>query len=361
MRVLWVFGHLSVQLQQVAKDLTRRRNVSLELMCHWHDRPPVDESVAVTTRLECRRKIDFAAQRTIREKLRTGQFDIAHAYTSRDLASVIGACRGLRIATKIVGYRGTINRLQWRDPGNFLSFWHSRVDRITCDCRATNRALLASRIPPEKLVTVCEGCDPSVFQTKPRSLLDEFNIPRNAFVVGAVASMRPVKGLDLLLRAAWELTDLRDLRLLLIGQVQDSRIPRLAADPRIADRTHLVGWLPDAASYTGLMDVYVSPSRQEGLSMSVMEAMAQEVSLVVSDVGGHTELIRNQVDGLVVPSEDSTALAHAIRRLYDSPQLRRQFTYSAQKRIANEFCVPKWTDRLYRVYCDLVDQPRRAA
>ncbi len=333
----------------------------MEIMCQWGDRPPVDESVATTTRLECRRKIDFRAQRAIREKLRIGEFDIVHAYTSRDLASVIGACRGLRDAPRIVGYRGSINRLQWLDPGNLLTFWNPRVDRIICVCRATNRALLASRISPEKLVTVWEGCDRSVFQTKPRSVLDEFNIPKDAFVVGAVANMRPVKGLDLLLRAAQELTDLQDLHLLLIGDVQDSRISRLAADPRIADRTHMVGPRPDGGSYTGLMDVYVSPSRMEGLSMSIMEAMAQAVSLVVSDVGGNTELIRAQVDGFVVPSEDSTALASAIRRLYDSPQLRRQFTCSAQQRIADEFCVPKWTDRLYRVYRDLVDQQRRAA
>ena len=177
--------------------------------------------------------------------------------------------------------------------------------------------------------------------------------------MGAVANMRPVKGLDILLRAAQELTDLRDLHLLLVGAVQDSRVSTLAADHRIADRTHLVGPRPDGGSYTGLMDVYVSPSRMEGLSMSIMEAMAQEVSLVVSDVGGNTELIRDQVDGLVVPRDDSTALAHAIRRLYDSPQLRRKLTSSAQQRIADEFCGPKWTDRLYRAYCDLVDQPCR--
>ena len=221
--------------------------------------------------------------------------------------------------------------------------------------------MLASRISPEKLVTVWEGCDPSVFQTRSRSVLDDFNIPKDAFIVGAVANMRPVKGLDLLLRAAQELTDLQDLHLLLIGDVQDSRIPRLATDPRIVDRTHLVGPRPDGGSYTGLMDVYVSPSRMEGLSMSIMEAMAEEVSLVVSDVGGNTELIRDRVDGLVVPREDPAALARAIRRLYDSPQLRRKFTCSARKRIAEEFCVPKWADRLYRVYRDLVDQQRRAA
>ncbi len=144
MRVLWVFRHVSAQLERVAKDLARRRDFTLEIMCHWGDRPSVNDSVAVTTRLECRRKIDFAAQRAIREKLRTGEFDIVHAYTSLDLASVIGAFRGLRDAPKIVGYRETINRLQWRDLGNFLTFWHSRVDRIICVCRATNRALLAS-------------------------------------------------------------------------------------------------------------------------------------------------------------------------------------------------------------------------
>jgi len=130
---------------------------------------------------------------------------------------MLAACRGLRPMPKLVGYRGTVNRLRVLDPANWITFWHPRLSNIICVCDATNRALQGSRIDPAKLTTVWEGCGAESIATLPRSARAEFNIPEDAFVVGIVANMRPVKGIDLLLRAAIETADLSKLYLLLIG------------------------------------------------------------------------------------------------------------------------------------------------
>jgi len=361
MRILWVFEHLQVQaqLREVAYNLAARPDVSLEVMCPWNETPPLDSSVIPLTRLAQRHKLDFAARRVIREKLQSSSFDIAHAYSSRDLANLLGARHGVRSLPKLVGYRGTVNRLQWLDPGHWITFWHPSLAKIVCVCHATNRTLQESRISAGKLATVWEGCDSDVLQTPSREELGKFDIPADAFVVGTVANMRPVKGVDLLLRAAVELADLPDVYWLLVGDVRDPRIPQLAADARIAPRVRLIGAQPNGGRFAGLLDVYVAPSRIEGLSMGIMEAMAQRICPIVTNVGGSPELVRHEVDGLLVAPEDPSAIARAIRRLYVARQWKQQLAESAYQRIRTEFSIASWSDRLHETYSQLLNESGR--
>ncbi len=354
MRVLWVYDCLSIHLQRLATQLARRPDIELEIMCRFGEtRPDVPSSVPMT-RLTCKRKLDFEARKLIRRKIQSGNFDVVHGYTSRNFANVIGACRGLNPMPKIIGYRGTIDRLNLLDPANWITFWHPRASHATCVCHAAREALIESGVPASKLSVVWEGCDPEgLLPAAAACSRARFDIPDDAFVVGVVANMRPVKRIDLVLRAALELADLRDIYWLLIGDVRDPRVAPLAADPRIADRVRLTGPLPEAGRYTGLFDVLASPSDLEGLSMSIMEAMAKTVCPVVSNVGGNIELIRDQVDGLVVPAGDSSALAGAIRRLRDEPDLRKQLAASAHQRGLSQFSIAAWATRLAGAYRDV--------
>jgi len=357
MRVLWVFDTLLPTLQQLANRLADEPGIELEIMARWdRDAPAISHSIPLTN-LTCRHKLDLAARQRIREKVRAGKFDIVHAYTSTNLANLIGACRGLRPMPRIVGYRGAIKPLRLLDPANWITFWHPRLAKIICVSHATERALLKSRIPPSKLAAVLEGCDPENLQPLPRSARHEFDIPADAFVVGTVANMRRGKGLDLLLEAALQLGDLQDVYYLLIGEPRDPQLAELAADPRIAQRVRLAGPRPNGAQYIGLFDVYACPSRMEGMGIAVLEAMVQKVCPLVTNVGGLPELIRDQREGLIVPTEDPAALAGAIRRLHRDPALRTRLGEAAFRRGMNEFSVAAWKDRLMGVYRDLLGQP----
>lgn len=353
MRVLWVFDHLSAQIRDVANLLADRHDVSLEVMCRWDDEPPLDSSRIPLTHLHCRHKLDFNARKRIRSQIQCGGYDIVHAYTSKNLANAIGACRKLQEVPNIVGYRGTVNRLHLLDPANWMTFWHPSVTKIICVSHATKRALHASGIPQSKLVPVWEGCDPARRCTQRRSTRSEFGIPEDAFVVGLVANMRPVKGIDLLLRAALRLEPLRDIYWLLIGEVSDPRIEALARDPRIADRVRLTGPRPGGGHLSGLFDVYASPSRMEGFGMSVVEAMALRVCPLVSNVGGLPELVEHEVNGLVVPNEDVETIANSIHRLHDNVALRQQLAEAAYERATTDFSIGAWAGRLTQAYTDI--------
>jgi glycosyltransferase involved in cell wall biosynthesis len=83
--------------------------------------------------------------------------------------------------------------------------------------------------------------------------------------------------------------------------------------------------------------VFVLASLDEGISVAAMEAMALETPAVVTDVGGMRELIDPGVDALMVPSQDGAALADAIARVLDDPELARRLSQTSRQKVAREF------------------------
>ena len=148
----------------------------------------------------------------------------------------------------------------------------------------------------------------------------------------------------------------------LIGPVTDPEINRLAADPRIRSRVRLIGHRPDAAELISGADLFVMPSRAEALCQALLEAMRQGVCPIVSDAGGMKEVVRHEQDGLVVPTENVTALAQTIRRLHADRQLVTQYAASAEHRATEAFTPERMAERCLGIYQQLLDvRPQRTA
>jgi glycosyltransferase involved in cell wall biosynthesis len=247
------------------------------------------------------------------------------------------------------------------DPASWLTYLNPGVDRIVCVSEAVRRYLLGFRLPPERLVTIHKGHDPAWYTGLPAPDRAELGLPADAVVVGFTGNMRPVKGADVLLRAARRLQPRPDLHFLLIGEIRDARIRRLAAAPEMASVLHLPGFRKDAAALARLCDVAVMPSvKREGLPRAVIEAMAQGVPAVVTDVGGMPELVEHGVSGLVVPPRDDAALAEALRTLADDPALRARMGRAATERIGSAFHIRTTILKMRALLEDLQsDTPRK--
>ncbi len=346
--VLWVFDALSPQMLALAAEVERQPDIKLRIITP-HPLPTQLSHLSAPA-VTCRNKIDLRAVRQIRRNIAENSFDIAHAYTSRNMANLAWACLGLRNAPQLIGYRGTIDRLSRLDPANWLTFYHPHFAAINCVCHATQSALAASGLPQRKLETVWEGCAPELLKIRSRHVFAEYDIPPDAFVIGTVANARPVKGIDILLRSAIELAGELDVYWMVVGAIVDPLVAKLARDPRLNGRVKLIGSQPSGGGFCGLFDLYVAPSRKEGLSMGIMEAMSQGCCPIVTDVGGNSELVRHEVDGLVIPPEDPHALSKAIRNLWTDPQKRAHYATSAQRRAAETFSIQAWGNRLCNLY-----------
>jgi glycosyltransferase involved in cell wall biosynthesis len=192
-----------------------------------------------------------------------------------------------------------------------------------------------------------------------RAGLAQFGIPHDAFVVGTIAAMRRVKGIDVLLRAALRCSELRGVFWVFFGQVIDPEVRALSNDLRIRDRVRLVGHRPDASELISGADLFVMPSRAEALCQALLEAMYQRVCPVISNAGGMKEVVRHECDGLVVPAENVEALATAIRSLHADRTRLNAYAASARERVLDKFSPDKMADRCLAIYGQLLGRVER--
>lgn len=304
--------------------------------------------------LALRSRLDLRAVFAIRAAARRSGCDVLHALrNNRPIANALLATRGMDV--RLVCYRGTLGNLHWLDPGSRLTYLSGRLDRIVCVSDAVRSYLLTLGLPPARLVTIYKGHDPSWYQQPAPRDLATLGLPANAFIVGCAANMRPLKGVDYLIRALDHVSTPRPVHLLLIGEVRDPAVARLAANARYRNRVHLTGYREDAAALLGACHVAAMPSvRREGLPRAIIEAMSQSVPTLVTQVGGMVELVEDGCSGFVVPPADSRALARAIDSLAADETQRRAFGARSLEIISTRFSLRATVEQTLALYRELV-------
>ncbi|HEX7124288.1 MAG TPA: glycosyltransferase [Thermodesulfobacteriota bacterium] len=171
-------------------------------------------------------------------------------------------------------------------------------------------------------------------------------------VLGTAARLVPVKGLDILLEAVRLLSDaVPDVRLLVVGDGPlRAPLEARAAALGLAGRTWFVGHRPDVPRWLAAMDVFVLPSLAEGLPMSLLEAMAGGRPVVASRVGGVPEVVRDGIEGRLVPPGDPRALADACLALATDADARAALGAAARRRVAEAFTIDATGPRYVALY-----------
>lgn len=186
-----------------------------------------------------------------------------------------------------------------------------------------------------KLCVVRLGVDPELYSPRP------FRNDPAPFEIISVGRLAPVKGLHVLVAAVDGLVrEGRQVRLRLAGDGPE----RASLENEVARRglgAHVIfeGWQnPDQVrALYAQADVFALASFAEGIPVVLMEAMAMEIPCVAPWITGIPELIRDEVDGLLVPPASETKLASALARLIDDPDLRQRLGKSARQRIMEQY------------------------
>jgi glycosyltransferase involved in cell wall biosynthesis len=315
--------------------------------------------------LPLRKRVDRAGIGELRREIVTGKYDLLHLFSNKALQNGLIASRGLPV--KIVAYRGIVGNVSFLNPVSWQRFLNPRIDRIVCVANAVRDYFLKMqpaflRVPPERLVTIYKGHSLDWYEAAPAELTT-VGVPPGRFVVGCVANYRPRKGIELLVDAMAQLPAEWQTHLLLVGHGMDARrlTRRIAASP-VAANIHVLGYRNDATALTAACDVFVLPStKREGLARSLIEAMACGIAPIVTDCGGSPELVVAGVSGLVVPVRDVAALAAAIGKLHDDPELRRRIGMAARERIRNDFRIEDTIAKTLELYRGLVAAKGTAA
>jgi sugar transferase (PEP-CTERM/EpsH1 system associated) len=170
-------------------------------------------------------------------------------------------------------------------------------------------------------------------------------------VIGSVGRLVTVKNYPLLLRALAALPNELPWRLVLVGEGPErASLEGLAGELGIRERVEFLGHRDDVPHLLQRMTVFVLPSVSEGLSNTLLEAMAAGAALVASDVGGNREIVENEVSGLVFASGDVEGLTMALRRLITDPSLRKRLTDCASARVREQFSLEAMVRRYESMY-----------
>lgn len=177
----------------------------------------------------------------------------------------------------------------------------------------------------------------------------ELGIPAGAPLVGSIGHLRTEKAFEVLIEAAALLGD--DVHVLIVGEGPErERLEALRSRLGLDDRVHMPGARADIGDLLAAFDVAVCCSDFEGGPLSVMEYMGAALPIVVTDVGGLPELIREGETGLRVPPRAPDDLAAGIERLLSDPELGRRLGSAAAELRAAEHDVSVWSGRIADLY-----------
>jgi sugar transferase (PEP-CTERM/EpsH1 system associated) len=226
----------------------------------------------------------------------------------------------------------------------------SRFVTVSFDLR---RWLITTvRIPAHKVVTIHNGVDTTRFVPGDSAEAREtLGLPTAATVVGTIGRLDPVKDQAGLIAAFSGLVGSGSSPILAVVGEGPSR-PALEREIRrhgLADRVRLFGERRDVPTVLRALDVFVLPSRAEGMSNTILEAMATGLPVVATDVGGNPELVESEVTGRLVPSGDPGALEAALRAYVTDSYLRSLQGKAGRERVLEHFSL----DRMAQAHGDL--------
>jgi sugar transferase (PEP-CTERM/EpsH1 system associated) len=222
-------------------------------------------------------------------------------------------------------------------------------------------------IPQRKIVHICNGVDLSRFQNGRADRADL--LPAAAVVVGTVTRFEPIKDPMNLARAFVEARrrlkargSQVDLWLLMVGD-GPLRVGVLEFLEAAGEAGHAVlpGNSSDVPRWLACMDLFALGSRREGISNTVLEAMASGLSVVASATGGNLELVVPSQTGTLVPPENSDALAGALVTYAVDPGLRERHGRAAADRAHSEYSLQGMVERYGALYRDMFAGRRSAA
>ena len=218
----------------------------------------------------------------------------------------------------------------------FLSRWTREITCVSRHLETWLRDEVRVRAP---VTQVYNGVDTETFRPAdgPSPVRAELGLGEDAFVAGIVGRLDPIKDHSTLFRAFAPLAA-RDpaARLLVVGDGGErARIEKEAGDGVV-----MLGERADVAEVLRALDVFVLPSHNEGISNTILEAMASGVPVVASRVGGNPELVEDGRQGRLFPAGDVDALASCLQDYAGSAETRLAHGAAGRARCEERFSIP---------------------
>ncbi|HTT20943.1 MAG TPA: glycosyltransferase [Candidatus Sulfotelmatobacter sp.] len=295
--------------------------------------------------------------------LRSEKFDIVHTFFSASdlwggLVAKLSGCPVLVSSRRDMGIlRSHKHTLIYRLANHLFDQVHAVSERVR------EFSIADDHLSADKVVTVHNGIDlEAIDGARPCDPTPWPTCDGEDPVIATVANIRFIKGIDILVKAAGlVLEQISHARFVVIGgEIQEphysSAVHATVRKLGIEDRVHFLGTRSDVFSLLKRCHAFCLPSRSEGMSNALLEAMACGLPCVATDVGGNAEAVSDGQTGFLAPSENPTALADRLLTLLCDRARARNMGQAARRVIETKFTVHHMVHRLAVLYGSLLAQ-----
>ena len=294
---------------------------------------------------------------------RTEKPTIVHTHTSK--AGILG-----RVAAKITKTPSIVHtphgHVFYGHFGPTLSWIFIRIEKLLSIFTHRLVALTEgerkdymeiSLCTTDKLLKIHSGVDVKKFeQTRVRPIEKKrsLGLAQNHLIVGFIGWLLPIKGPHHLLKAMKEIwQEHQDVSLVFVGKGNlDVELRAEALKIGTNGRVKFLGWRNDVDEILTLIDILVLPSLNEGMGRVLVEAMAAGKPIVASNVGGIPDLVKHNINGLLVPPGDEKALASGIKQLITDPKKSRLMGRRGRQ-LCHQFSIETMVDKIHKLYNEL--------
>ena len=270
--------------------------------------------------------LDLGAIARLRGHLRRHRTQVLHTHNAVAHYHAVAAAMGLGIRRTVntrhgMGVQQAGGRREWLFRRTL-----GRTDVVATVCEAARRDVLAQGlIPAAKVVAIPNGIRLDAFEpahdAARAALVRELGLPQGTRLIGAVGRLNWAKDPVSLVRAFRAVRERHPATALVwIGDgALRTEVEAAATAEAVADRVILLGDRSDVPRLLTGLDLYAMSSLTEGYSIALLEACAAGLPIVATDVGGNGEIVRDGVNGLLVPARDPQSLAQALIDLCGDP------------------------------------------
>jgi glycosyltransferase involved in cell wall biosynthesis len=306
--------------------------------------------------VHCNGRADWRAVRQIEEYIHEDGVELVHTHGYKaDLYGylaawrchkpVVATCHNWVGGTAALGIYNHLDRMVLK-----------KFNALAAVSDAVAHRLLAFGVPTEKIKTITNGIDVTAFErAQPLPLLRA----EGSTVVGVVARLDMQKGFEYLLQAARELCKMfSDLKIVIAGEGPDrSKIEDIIQQYGLQSSVVLVGQQSNMPAVYAAMDIFVLPSLNEGLPMTVLEAMAASKPVIATRVGAIPSVIKDGENGLLVAPKDSEGLRNAVASLLSDPERRQRMGDQAHAWVSQNYTSEAMALRYREMYEEVLGKP----
>jgi glycosyltransferase involved in cell wall biosynthesis len=221
-------------------------------------------------------------------------------------------------------------------------------------------------VSKDKIIILPNGID--VDEYAPKNIKEVYTIRKklgineNDFVIGTVTHLTPIKGNELLIQALRPICSKhQNVRCLIIGEGPlENKLKKLVARLELTSNVQFLGERGDISELVAVMDLYACPSLSEGMSNSILEAMAMAKPIVATRVGGNPEIVSHRVNGLLIEPGKPAELTSAINDLLENESLRISFGTESRKLACSHYSWDILIQRTTSEYLNLLAKSRRS-